>query len=137
MIALCSFAKRQYARRAVAQVIVGLSFVVFLAACSPEPPDTVEIFKKQSHISAPEEYRECAIMVSNYVIATRSWDEALFNVEFTGLNEDPDFDDHAPMFGVSHIDSWKPGAAMGGGGLSFFAAADCTKMQVIRELKTQ
>jgi hypothetical protein len=122
--------------RAVSHTMI-YSLIVFLASCSPKQPEAVEQFKNQPQISAPKKFWDCAVMVNNYVKSTRSWDETLFNVAFDGFDEDSDFDDQAPMFRVSHIDSWKLDATIMGAGPSFFVVADCTKLQVIRELGMQ
>lgn len=107
-----------------------------LFGCSPETPPSLNHFLAEPQISAPPEYLECAKLVNRHVLATRSWDESVFNVSFDGIN----LQFNSPIFRVSHIDDYRVnrGEVLHlGSGNSFFVVADCANMKIIKELKMQ
>ena len=106
-----------------------------LSSCVQDTSDYLAIFQAKPHISAPQEFMECALLVERHVLSTRHWDEQEFKVSFEGIDE---HFNNQPIFRISHIDDYKYHVeGKHGAGTSIFVVADCRNMKIIEELKMQ
>jgi len=109
--------------------------LLVLSSCVQDTPDYLAIFQAKPHISAPQEFMECALLVERHVLSTRHWDEQEFKVSFEGIDE---HFNNQPIFRISHIDDYKYHVeGKHGAGTSIFVVADCRNMKIIEELKMQ